>query len=167
MKINYYCLLLLSLMFLSGCATKRQLPTQIESEAVKEKEIESDALVTYCETWIGSPYKLGGTSKKGVDCSGFVYTAFKDLYEITLPRRSADMISVVKVIDSKDLLLKGDILFFNNKAGKINHVGIYLGDNRFVHSSSSQGVIISTLEETYWKNHYHCGGRLLQNLKIK
>lgn len=167
MRIKYYYVLLFFSLLLGSCATKKQLPSQAVPIATETKEYDNDVLTAYCNDWLGSPYKLGGVTKKGVDCSGFVYSTYKDLYDVTLPRRSAEMISAVEAINTKDSLQKGDILFFNNKAGKINHVGIYLENNRFIHSSSSRGIIISTLEETYWKQHYRCGGRLPQEHKIK
>ncbi|MDR1846593.1 MAG: C40 family peptidase [Bacteroidales bacterium] len=165
MRIKYCYILFLSFFILGGCATKKQVQTDIVSNPNKKTEKINDALTDYCNEWLGSPYKFGGLSKKGVDCSGFVYSVYRDLYGVTLPRRSADMITAVSVVDSKDSLQRGDILFFHNGKGKINHVGIYLESNRFIHSSTSQGVIISTLNETYWQLHYHCGGHLSNKTK--
>ncbi|MDR1006555.1 MAG: C40 family peptidase [Bacteroidales bacterium] len=167
MQIKYYVLLLCASLILVSCSAtkpKSNKPShrlnQITIKPNEETIKQNDALFKYYQQWLGTPYKLGGLTKEGVDCSGFVYNVYLDLYGITLPRRSSDMISAVLIIDSKDSLQRGDIVFFQNSKKRINHVGIYLQDKRFIHSSSSNGVIISSIEETYWKQHYRCGGRL-------
>ncbi len=114
-----------------------------------------DRLCNYCLSWVGTPHMIGGTSKQGVDCSGFVQNVYKDLYNIQLPRRSADMEKVVQTID-KGRLKEGDLVFFGKSS--VNHVGIYLRDNNFIHTSTSKGVIVSSLEEKYWRQNFLHGG---------
>lgn len=112
--------------------------------------------------WIGVPYSYGGNSRKGVDCSGLVCIAFEEGAGIKLPRSSAEQAARCKQI-KRENARPGDLIFFTNKrgGGRINHVAIYLGDERVVHSTSSRGVVISSLDETYWATHYYSCGRVL------
>ena len=107
--------------------------------------------------WMGTPYKYGGTTKKGVDCSAFVGAIYKERYGISLNRTANDIQKNVCFVDRK-ALKPGDILFFTNSNGKVSHVGIYLKDNTFVHSSTSNGVILSRFDSGYWASKlYRCG----------
>lgn len=111
-------------------------------------------IIRYAKTFEGTPYKFGGTTKRGMDCSGLVQTSFKK-EAITLPRRSTDMAKSGQWIDLKDVK-PGDLVFFATKKGsrKVNHVGLVTntrpGHVEFIHSSSSKGVITSSLAERYW-----------------
>jgi cell wall-associated NlpC family hydrolase len=104
----------------------------------------------------GTKYKFGGTTKKGMDCSGVVYVAYKK-ENIQLPRVSKDMAKKGKKISLKEAR-KGDLLFFrtHKSSRKINHVGLIISVKnkqiKFIHSTSSKGVIISSLSQKYWKN---------------
>lgn len=109
--------------------------------------------------WIGVPYKYGGNTRSGVDCSGLVCMAFEKGAGLKLPRSSAEQAKWCKSV-SQSRLQPGDLIFFTNKrgGGRINHVAIYVGDGRMVHSTSSRGVTISSLDEDYWHSHFHsCG----------
>ena len=113
-------------------------------------------LADYCVSWVGTPHVLGGNSRKGVDCSGFVYNVYKEVFDIVLPRRSADMEKEVDLYDSKSKMKEGDLVFFGKS--NVNHVGIFLEGDKFIHTSTSKGVIVSSLEEKYWKaNFKSCG----------
>jgi lipoprotein Spr len=131
------------------------------SKPIKKEEvrIEDRSLANYYEGWIGTPHRLGGNTKKGVDCSGFVQNVYKDVYGIMLPRSAAQMEKSLEPIDSKSSLKEGDLVFFRNKNKKVNHVGIYLKDDTFVHTSTSQGVVITSLNDRYWSKLYYRGGR--------
>ena len=143
----------------SGSVSDKEKGNKEDNIYVQSKNFlkkQSDKLSKYCIDWIGVPYVTGGISKKGTDCSGFVYNVYKDVYGIVLPRRSADMEKEVKILSSKTKLHRGDLVFFGKNS--VNHVGIYLGGDNFIHASTSKGVIVSSLEEKYWKlNFKSCG----------
>ncbi len=109
--------------------------------------------------WMGTPYKYGGADKKGVDCSGFVMNIYKEVYDIDLYRSAYDIMKNVYFVEKTELK-EGDILFFiTGKENKVSHVGIYLKNNQFVHSSTSKGVVISRLDEPYYQKAFHKAGR--------
>lgn len=125
---------------------------------VSETTLKDKALYYFIIDWYGTPYKFGGTSEKGVDCSGFTNILYKEIYNIQLPRTSKDIADNVKRKFTKDLK-EGDLVFFSfGKSGTINHVGVYLHNNKFVHASTSKGVIISNLSEPYYGDYLvKCG----------
>jgi lipoprotein Spr len=110
--------------------------------------------------WIGTKYKYAGESKKGIDCSGFASTVYNDVYCIKLEGGSGDIYKSTTPV-KKENLKEGDLVFFKIKRGKISHVGIYLANNKFVHASVHSGVVISSLEEPYYKKYFFSGGRLI------
>ena len=116
-----------------------------------------DAMMAEIKSWMGTPYKFGMVEKgKGTDCSGFVGYVFKKVLDIDLPRQSADMYNTGESIGQKDLKF-GDLVFFQNtyKGSKgASHVGIWVGDNKFAHASTTVGVTISDLSEDYYSKHY-------------
>lgn len=103
-------------------------------------------------SWLGVPYKFGGESKSGVDCSGLARAIYQNVFSLTLPRTSAKQFYTLNDRDEK-YLYGGSLLFFTSpsSAGAPAHVGLYLKDGKFIHSSSSKGVIVSSLNEAYWK----------------
>ena len=117
------------------------------------------ALYEAINSWLGVPYKYGGTDRNGIDCSAFVGAIYKEVYGITLNRTANDMTRNVNFIP-RSQLREGDLVFFKNSNGKVSHVGIYLKDNLFAHSSTSNGVSVSSLENTYWKKHFYKAGRV-------
>ena len=111
--------------------------------------------------WIGVPYRSGGSSKHGTDCSGMVYQICRKVYRVLVPRNSEEMKrNSLKV--SKSKLQAGDLVFFSSTRHpkRVAHVGIYLKDNKFIHASTTKGVIISSLKEDYYKKHWMQGGRI-------
>lgn len=113
-----------------------------------------------CE-WMGVHYKYAGETKKGIDCSSFSQVLYREVYCIGLAGGSKDMWKAVTPV-KKDSLREGDLLFFKIKKGQISHVGVYLGHNQMAHASVRSGVIISDLDEPYYKKYYFSGGRLKQ-----
>lgn len=111
--------------------------------------------------WLGTPYKYAGTDKNGADCSGFVMMVYKSVYGKKLQRNSARMYQINCTPVKLDKLSEGDLVFFNNgRGGGINHVGIYLKEGKFAHTSSSRGVVISDLAERYFAARFYSGGRV-------
>jgi cell wall-associated NlpC family hydrolase len=116
---------------------------------------DSSRLDAFVAEWLGTPYNYGGMSKNGVDCSGFVVILMREIYGIKLPRSSQDQYSQGYKI-ARGRLRKGDLVFFNivPKRG-VDHVGFYLGGDRFIHASTNAGVIISQLGEDYYQKCYY------------
>lgn len=109
-------------------------------------------------SWLGVPYRYGGNDRSGIDCSAFVGTVYREVYGITLHRTANDMLRDVKIV-SRQEVKEGDLLFFTNSKGKVSHVGIYLKEGLFAHSSTSNGVSVSRLDSKYWASHFYRGGR--------
>lgn len=124
--------------------------------------VHSSQVLSRAVNALGTPYRWGGTTPKGFDCSGLVRYAFRDIDEVDLPRTSSAMArSKGKTITLANLQ-PGDLLFFNIKSRRVNHVAIYLGNNRFIHAPrNGKKVTISDLSKPYWKKHYALAKRVL------
>jgi len=134
-------------------AAKRKDENDSENKEENAKEIKKQ-IIDFAKTFEGTRYKFGGTTNSGMDCSGLVYTAFQKEH-ITLPRISRDMATKGILISFKDIE-EGDLVFFKTSSrNTINHVGLVVetkrGEVRFIHSTTRAGVIISSLDEDYWK----------------
>ena len=112
--------------------------------------------------WMGTHYKYSGKSTKGIDCSGFAKTIYREAFHDTLSGGSADMAKRVNLID-KENLKTGDLVFFKIKRKRVSHVGVYLGNNKFVHAAVKGGVQLNDLNEPYYKRYFYKGGRSLLN----
>ncbi|MEJ6981047.1 NlpC/P60 family protein [Pedobacter sp. P351] len=123
-------------------------------------------LYQFVYDWLGTPYRLGGTSERGIDCSGFAYQLYDKVFNTVIGNNSRNIFSMVNPVN-KEELKEGDLVFFKINSSAISHVGVYLGDNKFAHASSSRGVMISNLNEPYWRRYYYKGGRLLESLRDK
>ncbi len=122
-------------------------------------EGDNNELYEAVNSWLGVPYKYGGTDREGIDCSAFVGEIYRQVYGISLNRTANDMLRNVTLI-SKAQLKEGDIVFFTNSKGKVSHVGIYLKDGLFAHASTSNGVSVSRLDNAYWEKHFYKGGHV-------
>jgi lipoprotein Spr len=116
-------------------------------------------LLKLIDEWWGTRYSLGGNTKDGIDCSAFTQVILSNVYGVSLPRTSGEQYKASEHIED-DQLQEGDLVFFRTSGRAISHVGIYLMNNKFVHASTSQGVMVSDLNENYWKNKYQGGGRV-------
>jgi len=121
---------------------------------------DNHALYVESANWIGVRYRSGGNDRRGVDCSGLTCQVYKKVYRKNLKRTTTDQLKQSRNI-SKRKLREGDLVFFTSKNSrkKVAHVGIYLKNGKFVHASSSRGVIVSDLNEQYYRTHWLRGGR--------
>lgn len=117
-------------------------------------------LLKNIDDWFGTRYLYGGTTKRGIDCSAFTRVLFKAVYAISLPRTAREQYNIASRISSTELK-EGDLLFFNTTGG-VSHVGIYLNNNKFVHSSCSKGVTISDMFEPYYASHFIGARRIVK-----
>ncbi|WP_028022522.1 C40 family peptidase [Enterovibrio calviensis] len=106
------------------------------------------ALIQYFEEWQGTPYRWGGATKRGIDCSAFTQQAYQAVFQHSLPRTTRQQVTQGNKTSLKSASF-GDLIFFKTGSRRY-HVGIYIGDKQFMHASSSKGVIISTLDNPYW-----------------
>ena len=104
------------------------------------------------QQWVGTPHRMGGASRKGTDCSGFVQRMYKNIFQQKIPRSTGLQVRAGRPVDKKQLY-PGDLVFFRI-AYKGPHVGIYLGGEEFAHASTTKGVMVSSLDEDYWRSSY-------------
>lgn len=182
LDVPWFILLLLTFLLLSlgGCWSKSKVTSVPHSEreqsslqsALDGKKIEvvhlkrikkvslqqalnearTEALKKHFASWKGTRYRWGGLSRKGIDCSGFTLLTYKQLFGMSLPRTVREQVKKGKKVQ-KTSLRPGDLVFF--KTGIFQkHVGIYLQNEQFMHASRSNGVMISRLDNVYWKKRY-------------
>lgn len=116
-------------------------------------------LLKNIEYWWGTKYCLGGTTENCIDCSAFTMTLERDVFFKEIPRTTAEQFNATKRI-LKDELKAGDLVFFTTARHRVSHVGVYIANNKFVHASVSNGVMISDLDESYWKQRFVGCGRI-------
>lgn len=140
-----------ALLVLTGCASTAPRPdTQDAAERALRAEV---------ATWHGTPHRWGGTSRNGADCSGFVMTLYRDVFDAAVPRTTEEQAQAGEGVRKK-ALRPGDLVFFR-PSRKTRHVGVYLGGGEFAHASSSAGVTVSRLDQPYWQRVYWRARRLL------
>ena len=153
MKQTRLLWLLLATLMLSACSSAPPAPRMVASD----HPVRVQLLQHYSE-WAGTPYRLGGGSLDGVDCSGFIQQVYFRFDDRQLPRTTAQQARLGQRI-SRTELQPADLVFF--KTGfKQRHAGIYLGNGEFMHASSSRGVMISRLDNPYWRDSWWMGRRL-------
>ncbi|HGN1705946.1 TPA: bifunctional murein DD-endopeptidase/murein LD-carboxypeptidase [Providencia rettgeri] len=127
-------------------------------ELVQSVDTKSKIMKQYAN-WKGVAYRLGGTTKSGIDCSSFVQRTFFEQFGVELPRTTSEQESSGKSV-KRNNLKAGDLVLF--KTGRrMKHVGIYIGDDKFVHASTSNGVIVSEMTNTYWSKRYYASRRII------
>lgn len=158
-------LILIIFLIVFGCAAKDPYKSDKRLKANLKNRIDLDQssmvkkkLLKQYSRWKGTRYKLGGLTKKGIDCSGFVYITFQSKLGIELPRSTKSLVKMGNKV-SKDELRPGDLIFF--KTGFFTrHVGIYLNNSKFLHASVKRGVTISNLKNRYWESKYWISKRI-------
>ncbi|EGU35673.1 lipoprotein NlpC [Vibrio sp. N418] len=144
-------LLVASSLALTGCSSS---PSQSELSpdiTAYHQQLKSEFLDVF-QIWKGTPYRLGGSSLKGVDCSAFVQTAYQRAAQLNLPRTTKYQVQVGEEIAYEQANV-GDLVFFKTSR-TTRHVGVYLGQNQFMHASTSKGVIISRMDNPYWAGNF-------------
>lgn len=124
-----------------------------------------DDILTEAESYLGTPYKYGGMTRNGIDCSAFVLSVFGAATGVTLPRVAASQAQEGEKVEKSDLQ-KGDLVFFSQGKGRISHVGIVEnvtedGTVKFIHAATSRGVMISSLNDSYWGPKYRFAKRVI------
>jgi murein DD-endopeptidase / murein LD-carboxypeptidase len=139
----------------AGGAIEKASSLQFKFSLLLNTEVElirNTNLFNLIDEWLGTPYRYGGSNKKGIDCSAFVQLMYAGLFGVALPRTAREQFGATEKI-SKDELQEGDLVFFNTRGG-VSHVGFYLQNNKFVHAASSGGVMVSDLNEEYWDKRF-------------
>lgn len=161
-KFTFLCILFFSMACLSVCAENKK-------SVAKAKE-NREAVVELAKNLVGKPYKYGAIGPSSFDCSGFVYYTFRTSIQKQLPRTATAIFDYTTEI-KKDELEPGDLVFFKTtSSGKISHVGIYIGDGKFISAisdGSETGVLVRSLSDRYWKAAYCASGRVLPQTKDK
>lgn len=144
-------------------AQKSLLAAAISDAISYEQTI--DGILNEAATYLGTPYRYGGSTRSGIDCSAFVLNVFGETVGIELPRVASDQADLGDPVE-RQALQKGDLVFFSNGWG-ISHVGIVHevspdGEIKFIHAATSKGVMISSLSESYWGRKYRFAKRIIK-----
>jgi cell wall-associated NlpC family hydrolase len=162
-------LIVVSSMLLSfSCSQKQHTLDNINNNEPlisKSKQPDQNAIKNLIlkefKEWEGTPHRMGGNSKRGIDCSGFAFYIYTKLFNINVPRTTKQFfIAGIKI--NKSQLKPGDLVAFKPHSYP-RHVGIYIGNNKFIHASTTKGVMMSDLDNSYWKNHYIMSRRIIKN----
>lgn len=138
---------------LTGIQFKYAMMLEVDVESLKNL-----TLLGFIDNWFGTRYRMGGTNKKGIDCSALTSSLMMAVYGFAVPRTARQQYQATRHIEKYELK-EGDLVFFNTRGG-VSHVGLYLNNDYFVHASSSEGVTISSLDDNYYSKRFICGGRV-------
>lgn len=166
---NRVCHIALFTALVAGLSSCRTAAPALDYQALARASVclgveigmeDNHALYVESASWMGVSYRPGGNGRQGIDCSGLTSRIYKSVYRKNL-NRSADEQMKRSTKVAKGKLREGDLVFFTsrNSPKKVAHVGVYLKDGKFIHASTSQGVIVSSLHEPYYKTHWLRGGR--------
>ncbi|NLG17473.1 MAG: C40 family peptidase [Fibrobacter sp.] len=153
--------------FFVGCAPSVRYSRNSAQPAVSSKQylvpgdwdyrknyrIPQSRLTAVISSYIGTPYRYGGMSRKGLDCSGLVCLVYREVSHVKLPHSTRRLKNYGRAVPLSQAS-QGDLVFFKGSSGRVNHVGIFLGNGKFAHASSSNGVIYSNLSEKYYEQRF-------------
>ncbi len=164
LKLSHSIILVLLLAIFSSCGSTKKVNKNFYSVyssklGVQLSGKEDKKLIKAMSEWKGTPYKYGGLTKRGVDCSGFVSQVYSSAYGKKLHRTSRDMVKDVRFI-SKGKLRAGDLIFYKIKSRKISHVAMYVANNKIIHATTRNGVRIDDLNNKFYKKYYYRSGRV-------
>jgi cell wall-associated NlpC family hydrolase len=172
-RLSEYCLLIVFLgLIMTGCGPQprftsatpeeRRSPNKAEEQSARKdkSKIDKAKMGRIIESFLGVPYQYGGDTKSGMDCSGLVRQVYRQYAGFNLPGSTKKLYQLVKKVDQDDLAY-GDLVFFSDGWFSVSHVGIYVGQGQFVHSAKSSGVIVSSLDENYYKRRYRGARRVI------
>lgn len=145
----------------NSSAVEKASALQLKYSILLDTEVElleNDPLLSHVDDWYGTRYRLGGTTKNGIDCSAFVQAVYLSAFALALPRTAKEQYKASRIISSTELR-EGDLVFFNTRGG-VSHVGIYLQNNKFIHASTSQGVTVSDMYDPYYMRRFIGAGRI-------
>lgn len=160
------CALLLAGLLLAGCGKQAVKPSQPSTRSWPQNApsdpIAVNTVLMRAIGLVGTPYRYGGnTPESGFDCSGLVSYVYREVLDIRLPRSSRELAAIQGAPIPLQRLATGDLVFFGNR-GNVSHVGIYIGEGRFVHAPSSGGTVrLDRLDGSYWRDHYTGAKRVL------
>ncbi len=149
----------------SSAAKRERAEQTLRTVETTHRTLATKNFVSHIRRHIGIPYLYGGTSSRGMDCSGFVMIVYQEAFSKSLSHSTKLLYESQVPLSAYELSL-GDLVFFNTKkGGRVNHVGIYLIDSKFAHASKTSGVTISDLSESYYKTRY-IGARRVANVSF-
>ena len=160
--------IVVTLVVLSGCASTPRVdpvqrysaPTTIGSGvSLTNQSAVRRALHQHHREWQGVPYRYGGSTKAGADCSGLVYVVYRDQFGLGMPRTTSQLRQVGRPVADRRQLQAGDLVFFRGRDIK-HHVGIYISDGQFLHASSRRGVMLSNIDSSYWSARFYTARRV-------
>ena len=156
LRISIISAAVITLLLITGCASSYQKgPDLSETYKIDVEQMLREEV----KLWADTPHRMGGTSSSGTDCSGFVMSVYGKLFNISLPRDTEKQVAAGVPVD-KNELKPGDLVFFRPPKIK-RHVGIYLSNGEFAHTSSRKGVTISSIDDPYWNKSYWTSRRIL------
>lgn len=168
-KLRSGVLILVATCLLAGCGggkevVRRPAPPQhrVWPQVQPADPVAANSVLMRALGLVGTPYRYGGnTPESGFDCSGLVTYVFRDVLDLRLPRTSRELAAVQGPRIAPERLAAGDLVFFGS-SGNVSHVGIYVGEGRFVHAPSSGGTVrLDHLDGSYWRDHYSGAKRVL------
>ncbi len=163
LRVSTVAFSLLFASILTGCYSTASVSAEERAGPETLGAVEH-ALRAEAEAWRGTPYRYGGTSRSGIDCSAFVQTVFQESFTLELPRATAGQVHEGRPVNDEGYV-PGDLLFFRPRGRRSRHVGIYLGRGEFVHASSSEGVTVSRLDDAYWRRTFWKARRVLPQVE--